>query len=92
MFVPATNTLSTGEYLAIGTITFTKMNKYVPNNFEAYFGWRGIDITLQTQTQGDLMYSSRIVSKTSTSIAVRCYMSKVTHFIFLSGNYLLVHQ
>lgn len=91
-FIPSSNTLSTGEYLMVTTIPLVKMNKYSPNNFGAYFGWRGIDIILQTQSQGELMYESRIISKTATSITVRCYMTKVSHFRYIVGNYMLVHE
>ncbi len=76
----------------MNTITFTKMDKHLPNNFAAFLGWRGIDITLQTLAQGPLSYSLLIVSRTSTGITIRCFMDQVSTFIMLSGNYMLVHE
>ena len=68
------------------------MNKYVPNNYVAYFGWRGIDILTQTQTEGELMYMTQIIAKNGTAIDVKCYMSKMSKFIWLKGNYMLIHE
>ncbi len=76
----------------ITTVTFMKMNKYTPNNFEAYIGWRAIDLLMQTLTQGELMYSSVITSKTSTSMEVKCHADKVGNFYELIANYLLIHE
>jgi hypothetical protein len=67
------------------------MNKYTPNDFGVFFGWRGIDIMTQTQSQGEIIYASSIPSHSATSMSVRCNTTKASKFLLLNTNYLLIH-
>jgi hypothetical protein len=66
------------------------MNQYGISNYDASFGWRGVNIIFITQSQGVGYYSAGILTKTTTDITVGCYIVQLK-FSFLTGNYLLIH-
>ncbi len=89
-FLPSANTISSGDYLATFPITLTKINKFGISNYEGYFGWRGVNIIILTQSQGTGVYSAGIKSQTAASIDVECFIYQLK-FVFLTGNYILIH-
>lgn len=57
-----------GDFSMRYTITLTKMQNNLPNAYQHYIGFRGVDMFYRTQTQGLANYASAISIAASTSI------------------------
>ena len=57
MFNQAMNTATSPNYRAEVTKTFTKMNKNLPNSYQAFVSWRGVNFFFHRQSLGAVSYS-----------------------------------